>query len=86
MPFSDNVSGIIDDIELQRTYDKAILKHRFLEEITYYEKNEPSSPVPVLIKRAKRLVGADFVSIIKDIAPNGMDNVEIVAGITDDDD
>ena len=38
MPFSDNVSGIIDDIELQRTYDKAILKHRFLEEITYYEK------------------------------------------------
>ncbi|MGY8752154.1 MAG: type VI secretion system protein TssA, partial [Fidelibacterota bacterium] len=54
--------------------------------ITYYEKNEPSSPVPVLIKRAKRLVGADFVSIIKDIAPNGMDNVEIVAGITDDDD
>ena len=54
--------------------------------ITYYEKNEPSSPVPVLIKRAKRLVGADFVSIIKDIAPNGMDNVEIVAGITDDND
>ena len=38
MPFSDNVSGIIDDIELQRTYDKAILKHRFLDEITYYEK------------------------------------------------
>ena len=38
MPFSENVSGIIDDIELQRTYDKAILKHRFLDEITYYEK------------------------------------------------
>ena len=38
MPFSENVSCIIDDIELQRTYDKAILKHRFLDEITYYEK------------------------------------------------
>ena len=38
MTFSDNVSGIIDDIELQRSYDKAILKHRFLDEITYYEK------------------------------------------------
>lgn len=38
MTFSDNVSGIIDDIELNRTYDKAILKHRFLDEITYYEK------------------------------------------------
>lgn len=38
MTFSDNVSCIIDDIELNRTYDKAILKHRFLDEITYYEK------------------------------------------------
>src|SRR5210317_90797 len=38
MTFSDNVSGIIDDIELNRSYDKAILKHRFLDEITYYEK------------------------------------------------
>jgi len=38
MTFSENVTGIIDDIELNRTYDKAILKHRFLDEITYYEK------------------------------------------------
>ena len=38
MTFSDNVSGIIDDIELNRPYDKAIIKHRFLDEITYYEK------------------------------------------------
>ena len=38
MTFSDNVSGIIDDIELARPYDKAIIKHRFLDEITYYEK------------------------------------------------
>jgi len=38
MTFSENVSGIIDDIELSRPYDKAIIKHRFLDEITYYEK------------------------------------------------
>ena len=38
MTFSDNVSGIIDDIELNRPYDKAIIKHRFLDEITFYEK------------------------------------------------
>lgn len=38
MTFSENVSCIIDDIELQRPYDKAIIKHRFLDEITYYEK------------------------------------------------
>ena len=38
MTFSENVSGIVDDIELQRPYDKAIIKHRFLDEINYYEK------------------------------------------------
>lgn len=38
MTFSENVSGIIDDIELQRPYDKAIIKYRFLDEITFYEK------------------------------------------------
>ena len=40
MTFSENVNGIIDDIELSRPYDKAIIKHRFLDEITYYEKKE----------------------------------------------
>ena len=38
MNFADNVSGIIDDIELQRPYDRAIIKYRFLNEINYYEK------------------------------------------------
>ena len=37
MNFSNNVAGIIDDIELEKNYDKSILKYRFLEEISYYE-------------------------------------------------
>ena len=37
MNFSNNVAGIIDEIELEKTYDKSILKFRFLEEISYYE-------------------------------------------------
>ena len=37
MNFSHNVSGIIDDIELEKSYDKSILKFRFLDEISYYE-------------------------------------------------
>ena len=36
--FSNNVSGIIDELDLQKSYDKAIIKHRFLDEINYYEK------------------------------------------------
>jgi type VI secretion system protein ImpA len=48
--------------------------------ITYYEKNEPSSPVPLLIKRAKRLVGKSFVDIIRDLSPDAMSQVQMVSG------
>lgn len=54
--------------------------------IAYYQKFEPSSPVPMLLARCKRLVGADFLTIIKDIAPDGQDNAKMVGGIRDDDD
>ncbi len=54
--------------------------------IAYYKRAEPSSPVPLLLERAKRLVGADFLTIINDMAPRGMENVSIVGGIDEDDD
>lgn len=46
----------------------------------YYEKNEPSSPVPLLLQRCKRLVTSSFVEILKDLAPDSMKQIEIVAG------
>lgn len=49
--------------------------------IDYYRKKEPSSPLPILLERARRLVGADFMTIVRDIAPNGLDNVMNVGGI-----
>ena len=55
-------------------------KKQAIKIIEYYKKNEPSSPVPVLLRRAKALVGADFMTIIKDMAPNGVENVEVVGG------
>ena len=48
--------------------------------IAFYEQNEPSSPVPLLIKRAKRLVGSSFVDIIRDIFPDAMSQVQLVSG------
>ncbi len=48
--------------------------------ITYYEQNEPSSPVPLLLKRAKRLVGKTFVDIIRNISPDAMTQVKMVSG------
>ncbi|MBI1172541.1 type VI secretion system protein TssA [bacterium] len=54
--------------------------------IDYFKRNEPSSPVPIILERAKRLVGADFLTIIKDLAPDGMDSVRNIGGIKDEDD
>ncbi|MEM1431408.1 MAG: type VI secretion system protein TssA [Pseudomonadota bacterium] len=49
--------------------------------ISFYERNEPSSPVPILLERAKRLVNADFLTIMKDMAPLGVENVNLIGGI-----
>jgi type VI secretion system protein ImpA len=52
----------------------------------YYRRYEPSSPLPLVLERAKRLVGADFLTIVRDLAPEGMSNVRNVGGIEPDDD
>ena len=53
--------------------------------IAYYARAEPSSPIPLLLTRAKRLVNADFLTIIQDMAPAGTGNVHLIGGIDDDD-
>ena len=54
--------------------------------VAYYKRAEPSSPVPILLERAKRLVGADFVTIIKDMAEQGKDQVYTIGGIKEEQD
>lgn len=51
----------------------------------YYMRNEPSSPVPLLLNRARKLVSADFVTIIKDMAPQGVENVSLIGGLQEED-
>ncbi|WP_338402006.1 type VI secretion system protein TssA [Paragemmobacter straminiformis] len=53
--------------------------------IAYYKRTEPSSPLAILIERAKGLVGADFLTIVKELAPEGLDSVQRVGGIKTDD-
>ena len=50
----------------------------------YYSANEPSSPVPFLLQRARRLVAADFQTILRDMAPEGYANFALVAGIEEE--
>ncbi len=46
----------------------------------YYERYEPSSPVPLLLKRAQRLVSKSFVDIIRDLSPDALHQVQVISG------
>lgn len=46
----------------------------------YYAENEPSSPVPILLQRAKKLVTADFLQIVQNLLPDGMSQLELIKG------
>ena len=48
--------------------------------IDYYARNEPSSPVPLLLKRAQRLVTANFLDILRDLSPDTLSQVEKLFG------
>lgn len=47
----------------------------------YYCQHEPSSPIPLLLQRAKRLVSKDFMTIIRDLAPSGVAEAESIGGV-----
>ena len=47
----------------------------------YYRRHEPSSPVPLLLQRAKRLVSKDFLGIIRDLTPSGLTEAELIGGV-----
>lgn len=49
---------------------------------SYFRSQEPSSPLPLLIDRAKRLAGMEFMDILRDLAPDGLSQAQLVAGAT----
>jgi len=49
----------------------------------YYAEFEPSSPLPLLLERSKRLVSKSFLEIVRDMAPDGVSQVESIAGKAD---
>jgi len=55
---------------------------RVLDQLcTYYERQEPSSPVPLLLIRARRLVGLRFTAIIRDLSPEALHQIELISGL-----
>ncbi len=46
----------------------------------YYKKHEPSSPIPLLLQRARSLVTKDFMEIIEDLVPDGVSQAQVLKG------
>lgn len=46
----------------------------------YFYNYEPSSPVPLLLQRAKRLVPMSFMEILRDMAPEALSQAQLIAG------
>jgi type VI secretion system protein ImpA len=48
--------------------------------LDYYRIHEPSSPVPLLLERARRLVPMGFLDIIRDLAPDHIAELQKIQG------
>jgi type VI secretion system protein ImpA len=46
----------------------------------YLEINEPTNPVQILLKRAQRMMNMNFLELMQDMAPDGLEQAEKVVG------
>ncbi|NYE60072.1 type VI secretion system protein ImpA [Duganella sp. 1224] len=55
---------------------------RMLDKLcAYYAAHEPSSPVPLLLQRAARLVDMNFTELLQDLAPEGLGQLSQISGV-----
>jgi type VI secretion system protein ImpA len=65
-----------------RSRDDAI---RALDAVSeFFKRNEPSSPIPLFIERAKRLVSKDFLEVLADVAPDALSQARSAGGLRDE--
>jgi type VI secretion system protein ImpA len=58
---------------------------RALEAVAgYFRRHEPSSPVALIIERAKRMISMDFLEVIAELAPDALDQARRAAGVRDE--
>ena len=51
--------------------------------VAFYDRTEPSSPIPHLARRVRRMVHMDFVELMEDLAPSGLKEFRLLAGVAD---
>jgi type VI secretion system protein ImpA len=47
----------------------------------YFQRNEPTSPVPHYLRRAQKLVAMDFLDILREMTPDGVHQAETIFGV-----
>jgi len=47
----------------------------------FFKRTEPSSPIPLFLARAKRLVSKDFLEVLEDIAPEALPQARAAGGL-----
>ncbi len=52
--------------------------------IDFYERTEPSSPIPHLARRMRKMVPMNFMQLMEEIAPSGLKEFKNTAGVFDD--
>ncbi len=52
--------------------------------IDFYDRTEPSSPIPHLAKRMRRMVPMDFLALMEEMAPSGLKEFKSLAGVGED--
>jgi type VI secretion system protein ImpA len=50
----------------------------------FFRRSEPSSPVPMFVERAKRLISRNFLEVLAELAPDSLAEVKKVGGIRDE--
>lgn len=48
--------------------------------VDYLERNEPTNPAPLLLRRGKRFMTMSFVDIVKEISPDAVARIDAIAG------
>ena len=50
----------------------------------YLERNEPTNPAPLFLRRARQLIGHNFLQLLKELAPDAMAEVARTVGVDPD--
>lgn len=65
--------------EIKSREDVVLILDRLCD---YLNRHEPSSPVPLFLKGAKRLMSKSFIEVIRDLGPDGLAQIEKISGMT----